>query len=318
MTQPLDLIKGSMRSIGALATGEQPTADEANDCFELLNEFLEYCSNQKQLVFCVQEVIHELAGGQYNYTIGSAASNVSCTFTGSIAGTVLTVTTITSGAISVGQVLTGTGITAGTAITSYGTGLGGNSTAAQGTYNLQLSNTFASGTIVSYAPRPLRINSAFVRVVTSIGGTLDYPIAVITSEEYELIGMKSLSGPWPRALYYQPSMPVGMLNYWPNPSSGEMHLFCDTILNQFSTINDAVTFPPGYKIFLRFNFAEFLLTEYPRTDPIIAQQVREMAAVTRASLKRTNMQPQQTVRFDDLLIAGKHRDAGWIMHGGFN
>ena len=307
-----------MRAIGALATGEAPTADEAQDGLEILNEFLEYCSNQKQLVFCIQEAIHELTAGQYNYTVGSTSADLSSTFTGSIAGTVLTVTAITSGALSVGQILTGTGITSGTAITSYGTGLGGASTAALGTYNLQLSNTFASGTIVSYVPRPLRINSGFVRVVSSIGGVLDYPIAVITDEEYELIGLKALSGPWPRAVYYQPSMPVGMLNYWPNPSQGEMHLFCDTILNQFSTLNDTVTFPPGYKIFLRYNFAEFLLTEYPRTDPQIAAQVREMAANTRAALKRTNMQPQQTVRFDDILVPGRRKDAGWILHGGFN
>ncbi len=318
MTQPIDIIKGSMRAIGALAAGENPTADEGQDGLDLLNEFLEYCSNQKQLVFCIQEAIHELTAGQFTYTVGSTASNLACTFTGSIAGTVLTVTAIASGALSVGQILTGTGITTGTAITSYGTGRGGASTAALGTYNLQLSNTFASATIVSYVPRPLRINSAFVRVVSSIGGTLDYPIAVITDEEYELIGLKALNGPWPRALYYQPSMPLGVLNYWPNPSQGEMHLFCDTILNQFATLQDTVTFPPGYKIFLRYNFAEFLLTEYPRTDPQIAAQVREMADKTRASLKRTNMQPQQAVRFDELLVAGKRKDAGWILSGGFH
>lgn len=307
-----------MRSIGALAGGEVPTADEANDGLDLLNDFLDYCSNQKQLVFCVQEVIHELTGGKYAYTIGSASSDLACTFTGSIAGTVLTVTTITSGAISVGQILSGTGITAGTAITSLGTGVGGNTTAALGTYNLQLSNTFASGTIVSYPPRPLRINSAFVRIITSIGGTLDYTVVPISVEEYELIGLKGLPGPWPRALYYQPSMPVGVLNYWPNPSSGEMHLFCDTILNQFSSLTDTITFPPGYKLFMRFNFAEFLLTEYPRTDATVAGQVMKMAADTRAALKRLNALPQQTVRFDDVLIAGRRKDSSFILHGGFN
>lgn len=317
-TQPIDIIKQSMRSIGALATGETPTSDEANDCLDLLNDFLEYSTNEKQMLFCVQEVIHELTGGQYTYTVGSTASNLACTFTGSIASNVLTVTAITSGALSVGQVLTGTGITTGTAITSYGTGRGGNTTAALGTYFLQLSNTFASGTIVSYPPRPLRINSAIVRVVSSIGGVLDYPVAILTSEEYELIGLKAMSGPWPRAVYYQPSMPLGVLNYWPNPSSGEMHLFCDTILNKFATLTDTIQFPPGYNLFMRFNFAEFLLTEYPRTDPVIAGQVRDMAAKTRASIKRTNMQPQQAARYDDLLIAGKRKDAGWILHGGFN
>ena len=30
-----------------------------------------------------------------------------------------------------------------------------------------------------------------------------------------------------------------------------------------------------------------------------------------------NMQPIQTARFDDVLIAGKRKDAGFILHGGF-
>lgn len=307
-----------MRSIGALATGETPTADEANDGLELLNGFLDYCSNEHLLVFCIQEVIHELTGGQYIYTIGSPQSNVGFGATASISGTVLTVTALLSGAISVGQILSGSTTTTGTAITSLGTGVGGNGSGALGTYNVQISQTVGSTTISGYAPRPVRINSAFVRVVSSIGGVLDYPVAVLTDEEYELIGLKAMSGPWPRALYYQPSMPTGTLYYWPNPSSGEMHLFCDTILNKFVSLTETIAFPPGYELFLRFNFAEFLLTEYPRTDPGIATQVREMASRTRASLKRTNMNPQQAARFDDLLIAGKRKDAGWILHGGFN
>lgn len=318
MTQPIDIIKGAMRSIGALATGEQPTSDEANDAFLLLNDLLDQWSNQKMLLFCVQEVIHELSNGKYNYTIGNNTADLSCTFTGSITGTVLTVTAITSGALSVGQILTGTGITSGTAITSYGTGLGGNTTSALGTYNLQLSNTFLSGTIVSYPPRPLIINSAFVRIITTIGGALDYPVDVISVENYERIGLKSLNGPWPTVVYYQPSLPLGVLNYFPNPNSaGEMHLFCNTILNNFSTLTDTVTFPAGYNLALRFCLAELLLTEYPRTDQVIAAQVIKQASEGKSFIKKTNMIPQQTVVFDPRLPRGVKNDAGWILSGGF-
>lgn len=317
MTTPSDVVNKALSDIGALAAGETPDPNIANDAFDTLNDMLDQWSNQKMMLFCVQEVIHELTGGTFVYTIGQGG-NVGCSFTGSIAGTTLTVTAITSGALSVGQILSGTGITSGTSITSYGTGRGGNGTSALGTYLLNITNTFSSGAITSYAPTPLRINSALVRVVNSLTGTLDYPVAVITSEEYELIGIKTLSGPWPRALYYQHSVPLGVINYWPNPSQGEMHLFCDTILNRFASITQTIILPPGYMMAMRWGLAELLLPSYGKNDQTIIGMVKQYAAQGRSFLKRTNMQPQQQVRFDVTLAAGgKRKDAGWILHGGF-
>jgi hypothetical protein len=64
------------------------------------------------------------------------------TVTGSIAGTVMTVSAITTGVLAVGQKITGTGVTADTVITSLGTGAGG-----VGTYNVSPSQTAASTAI---------------------------------------------------------------------------------------------------------------------------------------------------------------------------
>lgn len=57
-------------------------------------------------------------------------------FDGSISGTTLTVTTLNSGNISVGQVISGASVTPGTTITAYGTGTGG-----AGTYTIDTSQT---------------------------------------------------------------------------------------------------------------------------------------------------------------------------------
>lgn len=62
--------------------------------------------------------------------------------TGSIAGTTLTVTAVTSGRLLPGQTLTGTGVTGGTTITANGTGDGG-----VGTYTVSASQTVASTAI---------------------------------------------------------------------------------------------------------------------------------------------------------------------------
>lgn len=66
------------------------------------------------------------------------------TGTASISGNTLTVTVASSGALGPGQFLTGAGMTAGTQIVSQGTGVSGT-----GTYLVNNSQTFASGTIYS-------------------------------------------------------------------------------------------------------------------------------------------------------------------------
>jgi len=68
------------------------------------------------------------------YTFGS--------FTGFQTGTTLTITSVTTGQISVGQILSGTGIASGTIITAFKTGTGG-----VGTYSVTTSQTVASTTI---------------------------------------------------------------------------------------------------------------------------------------------------------------------------
>jgi len=88
-------------------------------------------------------VITGLAPGTYG---GVPAPVAAAVVTGSIALTVLTVSAVTSGTLSVGQRIEGTGIAAGTLITALGTGIGG-----IGTYTVDISQTAASTTISAFA-----------------------------------------------------------------------------------------------------------------------------------------------------------------------
>ena len=318
--QPIDIINGATLDIGARAAGEQLPVEDLNEAFTILNLMLDEWSNESMMVFYKQEVIHEITAGQYIYTIGPGGM-VGATFTGSIAaatafsGGVLTVTAITAGALSVGQTIS---TQYGNAtITGYLTATGGNGTGALGTYALNLPYVVPSQTLTSYAQRPMKINSGFVRVVNSITGVLDYPIGVLNVEKYEQIGIKTLPGPWPRAVYYQPSDPVGVLNYWPNPSQGEMHLFVDAILNQFATLYDTIVLPNGTNAALRYNLGVRLAPSYGKKSEQIVD-VKELARESKANLKKTNMAPAQVANFDSLLTPGRMNDAGFILHGGFN
>jgi hypothetical protein len=321
MTTPLDIISRSLKDIGALESGELPTADAAQDAFDMLNDLLDQWSNEGMMVYYQTEIIFPTVSGQTQYTIGPGGQ-IGATFTGSISGTTLTVTGISSGAIAVGQTLSGSGVIDGTTITGFLTGAGGNVNET-GTYTLSQSQTVASGTLNAYYQRPTQINSAFVRINTNsngmpvLNGGLDYPVAVIGLDQYEMIGLKTLSGPWPKAIYYQPTEQLGNIFVWPNPSQGELHLFCDTQFSKFMTLNNTISLPPGFNMALRWCLAERLMPMYGKTNQTQIQMINGLAGHAKATLKRTNMKPAYVARYDDVLITGKAKDAGWILSGGF-
>ena len=90
-------------------------------------------------------------GGIGTYTINLSqtvtsrqmnSTTVGAIVTGSISGTTLTVSAVTSGTLYVGQTIQGTGVTALTIITALGTGTGG-----AGTYTISTSQTVSSTTL---------------------------------------------------------------------------------------------------------------------------------------------------------------------------
>lgn len=85
--------------------------------------------------------------GFWRNTVDSNLTNpdaAAATFTGSIAGTTLTVTAVATGTVTVGQVLSGTGVTGNTVITALGSGSGGT-----GTYTVGTSQTASSTAITA-------------------------------------------------------------------------------------------------------------------------------------------------------------------------
>ncbi len=316
MSLVYDIVGGALRSIGALASGESPTASAAQDALTTLNDLIELLATESLLIYAQQEIIHPLTGGQYIYTIGPNG-NTGAVFTGSVSGNVLTVTDLTSGSISVGQILTNANVLGTLSIASLGSGIGGSTSGALGTYYLNTTANLGSQSFVSNPPRPVRINSAFVRVMNSITGMLDFPVALISCGDYQKIGIKSMPGPWPRACYYEPSEPLGVLHYWQNPSQGEMHLFCDIVFSRFNTIQDVVQFPPGYKLMLQWGLAELLLPEYGKNDQVIVELVTKNASKFKGQIKAANRKPQAIQRLDPAIVTGNPQDAGWILSGGF-
>lgn len=112
-----------------------------------------------------------IVDGSYRYTWRISNPN-SAQFIGSTSGTTLTVTSMKSGTLAVGQQLFGLGVTPETVITALGSGTGG-----VGTYTINLSQTVTSQTLntAAVAARVTGSISGNVLTVTSVtSGTL-YP-----------------------------------------------------------------------------------------------------------------------------------------------
>jgi len=65
-----DLIKGSLRLLGVLASGEEPSADEAQDALSSLNSLLDSWRNERLMAYAVLSETFPLVAGQKSYTIG--------------------------------------------------------------------------------------------------------------------------------------------------------------------------------------------------------------------------------------------------------
>jgi hypothetical protein len=110
-----------------------------------------------------------IVDGTYRYT-WRISTVTAAVFTGSVSGTTLTVTSVKSGTLAVGQNLFAVGALQETVITALGTGTGGT-----GTYTLGLSQTIASSQMYTSSPGAVitaAISGTTLTVASVASGTL--------------------------------------------------------------------------------------------------------------------------------------------------
>jgi len=92
--------------------------------------------------------------------------------------------------------------------------------------------TIGTGQTIDIArPRFVR-NTSFFRVQG-----IDYPIAWLPQEEYNLIRNKDIQNQWPLYGYYDGVLPVSSIYFWPEPQNSELHLITDCALPSFADVN---------------------------------------------------------------------------------
>lgn len=71
MATVLDLINGSLRLLGAISSGENATASEAEDALSALNALIDTWKTERLMVYSIQPQPFSLVAGQKTYTLGA-------------------------------------------------------------------------------------------------------------------------------------------------------------------------------------------------------------------------------------------------------
>lgn len=117
----------------------------------------------------------------------------------------------------------------------------------------------------------------------------DFPLTSGTQQQYNAIGTKGLGGS-PDSYFYDPQFPNGVLYIYPAPSVVQT-LFVESLkpINQFSTLQAALSLPGEYQEAIKYLLAERLAPEYGMP---ISADVRKLIEDSRRRLMRKNSRPR--------------------------
>lgn len=160
--------------------------------------------------------------------------------------------------------------------------------------------TYTMGTGGDFTNRPQELERAMIR-----DGSIDYPVALITIDEYAAIPNKSLQSTYPQKLYDDGGYPQRTLTLWPVPSAAKsLILYAKRVLTAIATLDTDISLPPGYERALVFNGAMELAPEYGKQVP---DSVAMIAVESKASIKRANNRTA-LLRCDEALSRGRMFD----------
>jgi len=132
--------------------------------------------------------------------------------------------------------------------------------------------------------RPIRVDTIFYRDANNN----DFPVQIISQEEYNGILKKSTTSSIPAYVYVETSYPLAVLHVYPAVTGGTLYIYAEKPLTAFAALTTTVALPSGYERMLRYALAAEVMTEYGVDNQAIAQKAIE----SKADLKRTNYKPK--------------------------
>ena len=147
--------------------------------------------------------------------------------------------------------------------------------------------TLGTGGNINVA-RPIYIDHInFVNTEPTI--PIEYKLTPLTDDAWSNVPQKTLTSPFPTCWYYNPTFPLGTVTFWPVPTSTLLQgaLYAPEAVTEFSTLQDSVALPPGYRRMMVKNLATCLAASYERDPrPALLDDAKETVAAVKRSNKR--------------------------------
>jgi len=228
-----DIITATLRSIRVLGVGDTLLAEDANDAFDRLNDWLDGLALERLAIYYVTRTSVPLAASTATYTIG------------------------TGGVINI--------------------------------------------------VRPTQIEAAGLIQDPSNPVPFEQGVEIWTDQRWQQCPNKTLTSTYVQAIYYDHNWVAGLgtIYVWPIPTIGttRLVLYTPVALAEFATLDTNYTFPPGYRRYIRTNFAAEIASEYGKQ--LSSDQVAA-ARHAKAQVKRANIRPVES-RVDAALLTSSEQ-----------
>ena len=131
-------------------------------------------------------------------------------------------------------------------------------------------------------PRPHKIEECFVRVSNE-----DYPVALLTSEQWNAIPNKTDTAEYPDRAYYNPTLTTGTLQVYPVPTATDsLHIITWSVVSSLAALSTTISLPPGYERAMAFNLAVEWAS--PEFQVPASATVMKIAQESKAAIQRAN------------------------------
>ena len=137
---------------------------------------------------------------------------------------------------------------------------------------------------------------------TSTDPDQETPLTPLTDDGWAAITQKAATSTQPTNWYYNPTFPLGTLSLWPIPSSATLQgaLYAPQQTSEFTSLDEVISLPPGYRRMLVKNLARDLAPSYGRA---VHPELKEEAIESKATVKRNNYRPSD-LSFDAAVLGG--------------
>lgn len=116
-----------------------------------------------------------------------------------------------------------------------------------------------------FLPRPEELTLAGY-IFSNVTPNVENPMRILSYQEWAALSPKDLENPVQYMLYYEPTVPNGIVHLWPVPTdqSVTVSLYTWQNVKQIASLETAMELPPAYQSLLEYGLAIRLSGMFPR------------------------------------------------------